>query len=58
MMFDFLFASFLLLTLYWFYRGYEKEEGRREYYLFAGLFMGLGVLTRGPIAYLTLVSNR
>jgi len=58
MMLDSLFTLLFLLTLYCFYLGYEKEEGRRKYYLFAGLFMGLGVLTRGPIAYLTLVSNR
>jgi 4-amino-4-deoxy-L-arabinose transferase-like glycosyltransferase len=54
MMLDSLLVLFFLLTLYCFYLGYEKEEGRRKYYLFAGLFMGLGVLTKGPIAYLPL----
>jgi 4-amino-4-deoxy-L-arabinose transferase-like glycosyltransferase len=54
MMLDSLFTLLFLLTLYCFYLGYEKGEGRRKYYLFAGLFMGLGVLTKGPVAYLTL----
>lgn len=54
MMLDSLFTLFFLLTLYCFCLGYEKEEGRREYYLLAGLFVGLGVLTKGPIAYLTI----
>jgi 4-amino-4-deoxy-L-arabinose transferase-like glycosyltransferase len=53
-MLDSLLTLLFLLTLYCFYLGYEKEEGRGKYYLFAGLFMGLGVLTKGPIAYLTL----
>ena len=54
MVLDSLFTLFFLLTLCCFYLGYEKEEGRRKYYLLAGLFMGLGVLTKGPVAYLTL----
>ncbi len=45
---------FFLLNLYYFYLGIEKEEGRRKYYLLAGLFMGLGVLTKGPLVYLSL----
>lgn len=53
-MLDSLFTVLFLLTLCCFYLGYEKEEGRRRYYLLAGLFMGLGVLTKGPVAYLTL----
>ena len=53
-MLDSLFTLLFLLTLYCFYLGHEKREGRRKYYLFAGLFMGFGVLTKGPIAYLTL----
>ena len=54
MMLDSLFTLLFLLTLCCFYLGYEKEEGRRQYYFLAGLFMGLGVLTKGPVAYLTL----
>jgi hypothetical protein len=42
----------------WFHRRYEKEEGRRKYYLFEGLFVGLRTLIEGPIAYFTLVLNR
>jgi 4-amino-4-deoxy-L-arabinose transferase-like glycosyltransferase len=52
MMLDSLVTLFFLLTLYYFYLGAEREEKRRKYYLWAGLFMGLGVLTKGPIAYL------
>src|SRR4030043_1407466 len=33
MMLDSLFTLLFLLTLYCFYLGYEKEEGRRKYYL-------------------------
>ena len=54
MMLDSLLALFFLLTLYYFHRGVEREEGRTKYYLWAGLFMGLGVLTKGPLAYLPL----
>ncbi len=52
MMLDSLVTLFFLLALVCFYLGYEEEGGRRRYYLLAGLFMGLGVLTKGPIAYL------
>ena len=52
MMLDSLFTLFFLLSLFYFYLGYEEEGSRRKYYLFAGFFMGLGVLTKGPIAYL------
>jgi len=52
MMLDSLFTLFFLLSLFYFYLGYEKEGIRRKYYYLAGLFMGLGVLTKGPIAYL------
>jgi len=52
MMLDSLFTLFFLLSLFCFYLGYEKGESRRKYYYLAGLFMGLGVLTKGPIGYL------
>ena len=54
MMLDSLFTLFFLLALFLFYLGYEKEERRRRYYLLAGLFTGLAILTKGPVAYLTL----
>jgi 4-amino-4-deoxy-L-arabinose transferase-like glycosyltransferase len=54
MMLDSLMTLFFLLSLYYFYLGVEKEEGRQKYYLLAGLFIGLGVLTKGPLAYLSL----
>ncbi len=52
MMLDSLFTLFFFLALFYFHLGYEEEGSRRRYYLFAGLFMGLGVLTKGPIGYL------
>jgi hypothetical protein len=47
---DTLLCLFVLLSLYFFYLGYETSEKRR--YLFHGgafFFMGLGVLTKGPL---------
>jgi len=54
MMLDSLVTLFFVLTLYFFYLGYEEEGRRRKHYLLAGLFMGLGVLTKGPLAFLTI----
>ena len=54
MMLDALFTLFFLLILFSFYLGYERGERRRKYYLLAGLFTGLAILTKGPVAYLTL----
>lgn len=54
MMLDSLVTLFFLLTLYYFYLGFEKEENRRKNYLLAGLFMGFGILTKGPLAFLAL----
>jgi 4-amino-4-deoxy-L-arabinose transferase-like glycosyltransferase len=51
-MLDSLFTLFFLLSLFFFYQGYRNEERRRIHYLLAGSFIGLGVLTKGPIAYL------
>jgi len=52
MMMDSLFTLFFLLTLFYFHRGYEEHEKRQKYYFLAGFFIGFGVLTKGPIAYL------
>ncbi len=52
MMLDSLVTLFFLLTLFCYYLGYEEESGRRKYFLLAGFFIGLGALTKGPIAYL------
>jgi 4-amino-4-deoxy-L-arabinose transferase-like glycosyltransferase len=54
MMLDSVLTLFLLLSFFYFYLGYEKEGSRRKYYFLASLFMGLGVLTKGPIGYLSL----
>jgi 4-amino-4-deoxy-L-arabinose transferase-like glycosyltransferase len=54
MMLDSLFTLFFLLALFYFYLGYEEEKRRRRYYYLAGLFMGLGVLTKGPVTYLAI----
>jgi 4-amino-4-deoxy-L-arabinose transferase-like glycosyltransferase len=52
MMMDSLFTLFFLLALFYFHRGYEDHERRQTYFFLAGFFIGLGVLTKGPIAYL------
>jgi 4-amino-4-deoxy-L-arabinose transferase-like glycosyltransferase len=52
MMLDSLFSLLFLLTIFYFFQGFENEARRRRYYLFAGFFMGLGVLTKGPVVYL------
>ena len=54
MMLDSLFTLFFLLSLFFFYQGYKRAERRRVYYLVAGGFIGLGVLTKGPIAFLSI----
>jgi 4-amino-4-deoxy-L-arabinose transferase-like glycosyltransferase len=54
MMLDSLLTLFFLLALFCFYNGYQEDDRRRRYYLLAGLFMGLGVLTKGPIVYLVI----
>jgi hypothetical protein len=54
MMLDSMFTLFFVLTLFFFYLGFEEEEHRKRDYLLAGLFMGLGILTKGPGVYLTL----
>lgn len=54
MMLDSLFTLFFLLSLFYFYRGYETIEKQKEYYILAGVFIGLGVLTKGPAIYLTI----
>jgi len=52
---DPLFALLFILSLYCLFLGYENEEKRRNYYLLGGLCAGLGVLTKGPIGYLSIV---
>ena len=54
MMIDSLFTLFFLLSLFFFYHGYKNEERRRVDYLVAGSFIGLGVLTKGPVAFLSI----
>ncbi len=51
-MLDSLFTLLFLFALLYFFKGFESEARRRRSYLLAGLFMGLGVLTKGPVAYL------
>ena len=52
MMLDSLFSLFFLLALFFFHEGLEGEERQRKYFLWAGVSMGLGVMVKGPIAYL------
>ena len=54
-MLDSLFTFLFFLSLFCLYKGFEREEGRQKRYLLAGLFMALGVLTKGPIAYLVII---
>ena len=43
---------FITLTLYWFYIGYH--QGKRIFLLLLGIPLGLGILTKGPVALLLL----
>lgn len=54
MVIDSLFTLFWLFSLFYFYLGYEDSEKRRKNYLLAGLFIGVGVLTKGPVIYVVL----
>ncbi len=55
MMMDSLFTLFFLLSLFSFYRGYEDIEGQQKYYMLAGFFIGLGLMTKGPAIYLSIL---
>jgi 4-amino-4-deoxy-L-arabinose transferase-like glycosyltransferase len=52
MMLDSLLTLLFLLAMFHFFQGFENEARRRRYFLLAGLFMGLGALTKGAVAYL------
>jgi 4-amino-4-deoxy-L-arabinose transferase-like glycosyltransferase len=52
MMLDSLFTLLFLLTIFYFFQGFENDAKRWRCFLFAGLFMGVGALTKGPVAYL------
>jgi len=54
MMLDSLFTLCFLLSLFYCYVGFENEEKRGKSYLMAGLFLGFGVLTKGPGIYILL----
>jgi 4-amino-4-deoxy-L-arabinose transferase-like glycosyltransferase len=41
---------FITLTLYWFYQGYFERQPR--FLVFMGIPLGLGILTKGPVALL------
>ncbi len=49
-MFDFMLCSFVLLSLICLY--YFRQDRRLRYALLMGLCLGMGVLTKGPVAYL------
>jgi 4-amino-4-deoxy-L-arabinose transferase-like glycosyltransferase len=55
MLLDSLFVLLFVAATLFLYQGFHIEEKRRRGYLLAGLFMGFGVLTKGPIAYLPLL---
>lgn len=52
---DPLFTLLSVLAVFMLYNGFGKMEGRRSAYLAAGVFMGLGVLIKGPVAYVPLL---
>jgi 4-amino-4-deoxy-L-arabinose transferase-like glycosyltransferase len=43
---------FILLALASFYKGYQKEKGRRWYYLSFFLLIGLATLAKGPVGFI------
>jgi 4-amino-4-deoxy-L-arabinose transferase-like glycosyltransferase len=43
---------FILLSLISFYQGYQKETGRRWYYLAFFCFIGLATLAKGPVGFI------
>ena len=49
---DMLLTLWTTLALFLFYCGYIRKNHQRWYYLSSYLFMGLGVLTKGPVAFL------
>jgi len=55
MILDPVFTLFFVLIVFYMHKGFERSEDRRKAYLCAGLFMGLGVLTKGPVVYLSLL---
>ena len=52
---DPVFTVFFVLTIFYLYQGFAEGEKRRRAYLIAGLYMGLGVLTKGPVAYVSML---
>ena len=55
MVLDSLLVLLFLMATFFLHHGFYLREKRRRDYLLAGLFMGLGVLTKGPVAYLPLL---
>lgn len=55
MVLDSLFTLLFLSSLFSFYRGIENPDQRRKYFLMAGFFIGLGVLTKGPVTFLSIL---
>ena len=49
---DMVFTLIVTLTLTFFFLGLKEEDKPRSFYLLPYLFMGLGVLTKGPIGFL------
>jgi 4-amino-4-deoxy-L-arabinose transferase-like glycosyltransferase len=49
---DMTLTLFILLTLTFFYLGLEEKKRSRSFYLTPFLFMGLGVLTKGPVGFI------
>lgn len=55
MMLDSLFTLLFILSLYYLYRGYNDDNKQKRFYCLSGLFIGLGIITKGPVIYLSII---
>lgn len=46
------FNYFIFLSIYYFYKYFESEDYKVKNVILAGFFNGLGILTKGPVAFL------
>ncbi len=55
MVLDSLFVFLFLFSLLFFYQGYEDKNQRLKNFMMAGFCTGLGVLIKGPVAFLSIL---
>lgn len=46
--------SFMLGAIYFLFRAFEEKGSQWKYFIFAGIFMGLSALSKGPVSYYAL----